>query len=222
MRRILTLLLVVVFGAAFVAPSCHAAYVEPENSFCIYGVANMRIEIHFGGQMVESREYIFPNNASHYDNPYVIDRNTISEWYNNGYTMLRIVAYGASGITLSSPNSIISSTTSTTTNAGTRTLIVIGSDDGTPLSFITKLLSIKRMYIFPIGTAPDVSGVTPTPFVNDGSDIVVDDQELKNTIGSVSEFQPFMQFIFKSVIPWAGFAAVIILVFATIKFMLKG
>ena len=221
MRRIVTIIISFIMVGAIVAPSCHAEFVEPENSFCIYGVSNMRIEIHFGAEMIESREYIFPNNASHYDNPYVIDGNTISEWYNKGYTMLRIVSYGASAITLSSPNSIISSITSTTTS-GTRTQVVIASDDGTPLSFITKLLSIKRMYVFPTGTMPDTAGVTPTPFVNDGSDIVVDDQELKNTIGSVSEFKPFMQFIFVSVIPWAGFAAVIILVFATIKFMLKG
>lgn len=217
MRLIVTIIMSVIMVGAIVAPSCHAEFVEPENSFCIYGVSNMLIDIHSGGEMTESWKYTFPNNASHYDNPYVIDSNTISEWYNKGYTSIRIVAYGASAITLSSPNSIISSTTS-----GSRIQIEIRSDDGTPLSFITKLLSIKRMYLFPTGTMPDVAGVTPTPFVNDGSDIVVDDDELNNTIGAVNEFKPFMQFIFTSVIPWAGFAAVIILVFATIKFMLKG
>lgn len=222
MRRIITIIVAFIMGAALTAPVSYAeTFVEPENAFCIYGVSNMRIEIHIGGEMIETMDYTFPNNSSHFDNPYVFDSNTISQWYNNGYTSLRIVAYGASAITLSSPNSIISSTTSTT-SSGTRVQVKINSDDGTPLSFITKLLSIKRMYLFPTGTMPDVSGVTPTPFVNDGSDIVVDDNELNNTIGAVNEFQPFMQFIFKSVIPWAGFAAVIILVFATIKFMLKG
>lgn len=219
MRRIVTIIVSVIMGAALTVPVSHAAtFVEPENAFCIYGVAGMHIEIHVGsGGLVESQEYTFPNNASHYDNPYVIDSNTISEWYSKDCINLRIVSYGTSAITFSSPDTIVSSTIS-----NGRAQAVIGADDGTPLSFITKLLAIKRMYLFPTGTMPDTAGVTPTPFVNDGSDVVVDDRELKNTIGAVDAFKPFMQFIFKSVIPWAGFAAVIILVFATIKFMLKG
>lgn len=223
MRRILPLLLVVVLGAALVAPVCQAASSsEPENSFCIYGVAGMDFTVRAKrGSMVIGKfniDYKFPNGSSHFGNPYVIDNEKISEWYNRGIRSIELICYNASSITLTSPDAIIASSVS---SDGT-TKIVISGDDGTPLALVTKLLALKRMYLFPIGSSPNVAGVTPTPFVNEGSDIVIDDEELKNTIGAVDAFQPFMQFIFKSVIPWAGFAAVIILVFATIKFMLRG
>lgn len=216
MRRILPLLLVVVLGAALVAPACHAASSsEPENSFCIYGVSGMDVYVRAkkGNMAVgaHSINYSFSDGSSHFDNPYVISNSKISEWYNFGITSIEINCSNASAITLRSPDAIIS---------GTSTITISG--DGTPLSLTTKLLALKRMYLFPVGSSPNIAGVTPTPFVNNGSDIVVDDEELKNTIGAVDSFQPFMQFIFKSVIPWAGFAAVIILVFATIKFMLRG
>ena len=217
MRRILTLLLVFVLGTALTVPACHAASSsEPENSFCIYGVAGMVISIQAGDEIIE---YTFANGATHYDKPYVITSSKISEWYSNNIEAVSFYCNNTSAVTLTSPDSVISASAP---DGAYMTEIIISGDDGTPLALVTKLLALKRMYLFPTGSSPNIAGVTPTPFVNDGSDIVVDDDELKNTIGAVDAFQPFMQFIFKSVIPWAGFAAVIILVFATIKFMLKG
>lgn len=218
MRRIITIIVSVIMGAAIVAPACHAfSSDEPESAFCIYGVSGMHISINALskpglGAYSYQFDYDFPAGSTHYDNPYVISNSVISEWYSHGVTQLTITSPNSAAITLTYPDAIISDTAS----------VMIQSDDGTPLSFVTKLLAIKRMYLFPPGSSPNVAGVTPTPFVNNGSDVVVDDSELKNTIGAVDAFQPFMQFIFKSVIPWAGFAAVIILVFATIKFMLRG
>lgn len=216
MRRIVTIIISVIMVGAIVAPSCHASSSdEPENSFCIYGVPGMNFKIRALKGKVEAQSitYSFPDGSSHFDNPYVITNSKIVEWYNLGVTSIEINCTFVSAITFTSPDAIIS---------GRGTTINISGDDGTPLSLTTKLFALKRMYLFPVGSQPNIAGVTPTPFVNDGSDIVVDDDELKNTIGAVSEFKPFMQFIFVSVIPWAGFAAVIILVFATIKFMLKG
>lgn len=218
MRHIVTIIISVIMGAVLTVPVCHAEFIEPENSFCIYGVSGMEIYVQASSNLnpnsgyVYERNYTFPSGSTHYDNPYVIPYSVISEWYSNGVKHFVVSCDNSSAITLTFPDAIISDTQ----------MVRISSDDGMPLSFVTKLLSIKRMYLFPIGSSPNVAGVTPTPFVNNGSDIVVDDKELKNTIGAVNEFQPFIQFIFKSVIPWAGFAAVIILVFATIKFMLKG
>ena len=216
MRRIITIIVSVIMGAALVAPASHASS-EPENSFCIYGVAGMQITIEIGG--TEIIEYTFGDGATHYSNPYVITSSEISEWYSKNYAAVSFYCHNTSAVTLTSPDSVISASAP---EGAYTTEITISGDDGTPLALVTKLLALKRMYLFPTGSSPNIAGVTPTPFVNEGSDIVVDDEELKNTIGAVDAFQPFMQFIFKSVIPWAGFAAVIILVFATIKFMLKG
>ena len=216
MRRIVTIIISVIMGAALTVPNSHAESVEPDNSFCIYGVAGMHISIEASKPGIGGYSYVFdydfPSGSSHYNNPYVISNSVISEWYSHGVTQFSVTSPNSSAITLTSPDAIISDTTS----------VMILSDDGTPLSLVTKILAIKRMYLFPIGSAPNIAGVTPTPFVNDGSDIVVDDNELKNTINAISEFQPLMQFIFKSVIPWAGVAGVIILVFATIRLMLRG
>lgn len=215
MRRIVTIIVSVIMGVAFVAPACHAvSSSEPENSFCIYGVAGINFQIEAGPDIID---HTFPNGASHFDKPYVIPQTKISQWYSENIDSIHIIAQATAAITFSNPNSLIMASPPA---GATVAEIYISADD--PLSLVTKLLALKRMYLFPIGTSPNVAGVTPTPFVNDGSDIVVDDDELKNTIGAVNAFQPFIQFIFKSVIPWAGFAAVIILVFATIKFMLKG
>ena len=226
MRRIVAIIVSFIMGAVLAVPtlgstfSCYAAEsgstTEPENAFCIYGVTGMQITIEAGDEIID---YTFVNGSTHYDNPYVISSSKISDWYSHNVPAIHIIAGNTSSITLTSTSAIISASAP---DGASMTEIFISGDDGTPLSFVTKLLSLKRMYLFPIGYSPNVAGVTPTPFVNDGSDIVVDDAELKNTIGAVSEFKPFMQFIFVSVIPWAGFAAVMILVFATIKFMLKG
>lgn len=218
MRRIVTIIISVIMGAALTVPICKAEFVEPENSFCIYGVSGMEITIEPDFLPEHSITYNFPAGSTHYNNPYVISYSQIQEWYSQGYRDIHFVCQYTSCVTLTSPDGIITAGSSNDTNVE----FIISSDDGTPLSLVTKLLSLKRAYLFPVGSAPNVAGVTPTPFVNDGSDIVVDDDELKNTIGAIDAFQPFMQFIFKSVIPWAGFAAVIILVFATIKFMLRG
>lgn len=216
MRRIVTIIVSAIMGAALAVPSCYASSSEPENSFCIYGVAGMVISIQSGDEIIE---YTFGDGATHFSNPYVITSSKISEWYSNGYQAVSFYCNNTSAITLTSPDSVISASAP---EGSFMTEIIISGDDGTPLSFVTKLLALKRMYLFPTGSFPNIAGVTPTPFVNDGSDVVVDDNELKNTIGAVDAFQPFMQFIFKSVIPWSGFAAVVILVFATIKFMLRG
>ena len=218
MRRIVTTIISFIMGAMLIVPVCHAES-RSNNTFSIYAVSGMHISIQAssnlnpdsGGYIYET-DYEFTSGSTHYADPYVISSSVISQWYSNGVKHLVVSCDSSSAITLSSPDSIISGTE----------MVRISSDDGTSLSFITKLLSLQRMYLFPIGSAPNVAGVTPTPFVNNGSDIVVDDNELNNTIGSVNEFRPFMQFIFVSVIPWAGFAGLIILVFATIKFMLKG
>ena len=219
MRRIFAIIMSVIMGASLVAPCCYAASSsEPENSFCIYGVSGMHITIEAGGDDVI--DYTFPNGSTHYANPYVISASKISDWYSHNVTGVHFICFDTSAVTFTSPDALISYQPPTIND--TMTEAYVSSDDGTPLSLVTKFLALKRMYLFPVGSAPNVAGVTPTPFVNDGSDIVVDDNELKNTVGAVNAFQPFIQFIFKSVIPWAGFAAVIILVFATIKFMLKG
>ena len=218
MRRIFTIIVSVIMGAALAVPSCHASSSEPENSFCIYGVAGMEISIEPDYLSDFAINFTFPAGSSHFNNPYVVSHSQIQEWYSKGVRDIHVICQSTSFVTFTSPEGIIVG--GSPNDLGCE--FVVSSDDGTPLSLVTKLLSLKRAYLFPVGSSPNVGGVTPTPFVNDGSDIVVDDNELKNTISAVSEFQPFMQFIFTSVIPWSGFAGLIILVFATIKYMLKG
>lgn len=216
MRRIITFILAVIMGVAFIAPPIKAeTSFEPENSYCVYGVSGMSFTLRAkrAGGLEVARfqiDYEFPNDSSHYSNPYVISNSVLSDMYNANITSVTLECPNASAITLTSTDAIIS---------GTDTITI---SDETPLALLTRLLSLKRMYLFPIGTAPEVAGVTPTPFVNDGDDIVVNDGDLNDTIGAVSSFSPFIQFLFGDVIPWAGFASVIILVFATLKFMLKG
>lgn len=216
MRRIVTIILSVVMVGAIVAPTCHAEFVEPENAFCIYGVAGMSFQIEAGSDIID---YTFPNGASHFDKPYVIPQTKISQWYSENVDGIHIIASYTSAITFTNPNSLIMAAPP---DGATDTEIFISGNDNTPLSLVTKLLALKRIYLFPMGTMPDIAGVTPTPFVNDGSDIAIDDNELNNTINAINDFKPFIQFIFTTVIPWAGVAGIIMLVFAVIRFMLKG
>lgn len=214
MRRIVSIILVFVMGVALIAPPSKAEVSEPDNSFCIYGVTGMSFTLHAKrGGMELARfdiDYEFPDGSSHFSSPYVISDTVLTDMYNAGITSITLDCPNASAITLTSTDSIISGTTSITIS------------DETPLALTVRLTHLKRMYLFPIGTAPEVAGVTPTPFVNDGDDIAINGGDLNNTIGAVSSFGPFFQFLFSAVIPWAGFASLIILVFATLKFMLKG
>lgn len=214
MRRIVSIICVFVMGVALIAPPINAEAVEPDSSFCIYGVSGMSFTLRAKrGGMELARfniDYEFPDGSSHYANPYVIPNDVLTDMYNSGITSVIIDCPNSAAITLTSTDAIISGTTSITIS------------DETPIALLTRLLHLKRMYLFPIGTAPEVAGVTPTPFVNDGDDIAIDGNDLNNTIGAVSSFGSFFQFLFSSVIPWAGFASLIILVFATLKYMLKG
>ena len=210
MRRIITIIVSVIMGAAFVAPACHAS--SSDNELCFYGLTGMDIEVRFSRSLVFS--HTFGDDASFNSNPLIIDVQSI---YNENATSITITSSSAFGIAIGSYNN-----NPIAIRTDNFEYVEFSRSFNSTLETVTALLSWHRFYMLPYNYVPNYPGITPTPFVNEGSDIVVDDEELKNTIGAVDAFQPFMQFIFKSVIPWAGFAAVIILVFATIKFMLRG
>lgn len=210
MRRIVTIIISVIMGAALAVPSCHAA--SSDDKIFFYGLPGMDIEIRFSRSLVFS--HTFGDDASFNANPLIIDVQSI---YNENSTSITITSTSAFGIAIGAYNN-----NPIAIRTNDVQYIEFSRSFNTTLETVTTLLSWHRFYMLPYNYVPNYPGITPTPFVNDGSDIVVDDEELKNTIGAVDAFQPFIQFIFKSVIPWAGFAAVIILVFATIKFMLRG
>lgn len=224
MRRFLTLLVVCLVGIVFAIPPevATAVTIEPENSFCIYGIPGMYIEIFAGSDIIR---HTFGSSASHFNDPFIITNEMMTDWYNSGVSGLNgitIHANNACAATFTSPNSIISYISENGASGYSLSVGIASSDGGTFMSVILKLINYKRMYLFPTGTLPHTAGVEPTPFVNDGEDIVVDDTHIKSTIGAVNDFQPFIQFIFSTVIPWASVAGVVILVLATVKFMLKG
>ena len=210
MRRIITIILSVIMGAALAVPVCKASV--SDNELCIYGLPGMDIEVRFSRSLVFT--HTFGDNASFNSNPLTIDVQSI---YNENATTITITSISAFGIAIGAYNN-----NPIAIRANDVDYVEFTRSFNTTLEMVTTLLSWHFIYMLPYNYVPNYSGITPTPFVNDGSDIVVDDKELKNTISAVSDFQPFIQFIFKSVIPWAGFAGLIILVFATIKYMLKG
>lgn len=212
MRRIVSIICVFVMGAALSAPVLASEFSEPENSFCIYGLSGMDIEVRFSRSLVFS--HTFGDDASFNANPLVID---VQSLYNENATSITITAPTAFGIAIGAYNN-----NPIAIRTGDVGYLEFSRSFNSTLDLVTTLLKWHRFYMLPYNYVPNYPGITPTPFVNDGDDIAIDGNDLNNTIGAISSFGSFFQFLFGSVIPWAGFASLIILVFATLKYMLKG